>query len=211
MLLCGCEGKREAPKPLGITLPAVSAVPPPPPGFFVEIFHRRPIPAGTPSNIDAAETARTQRPNDPTALRTLGLAYYAAGGYEAAARALAQAVAKAPEDQVSWLYLGYCHMARAHYPEALEALGHVRSAESELQQGNVYFQALQKDADAEKHYRAAVQQAPQDGEPLLALGLLLASQAKTAQAQRQLLSAAQKLPPGPLRDTAYAALAQMKR
>lgn len=211
LLLCGCEGKREAPKPLPVSLPSVAGIPTPPPGLYVEIFHRRPVPKGTLTNIDQAETQRAKRPTDLGSIRTLGLAYYAGGGYEAAIRVLKEAVQKAPEDSVSLLYLGYSHMALGDYPQALEALSKVDSAEAELQQGNIFFQALQKDAEAEKHYRTAIQKAPRDGEPVLALGLLLASQGKRALAQERLQTAAQMLPPGPLRDTARDALARLKR
>lgn len=212
LLICGCEGPREKPKPLTIVLP--QATPVPPTTLFVDLFRRCPVPAGTSTNIDAAETALAKAPTSAPALCALGLAYYAGGGYDAAAKALVSATQKDPTDYQAWLYLGYCYLALDENTKARQALEripekdpHRAAAQREL--GNLCFQALHLDTEAERYYQAALRAPRSGGEELLALGLFRASQRK-GEASALLVKAAQKLTPGPRRAVAYAALGKLE-
>lgn len=213
LLLWGCEGPRERPKPLAVALP--SARPAPPVVLFVDLFQRCPVPTGTSTNIDAAETVLAKKPTDPKALRAVGLAYYAAGGYEAATKALTAAQQQDPADTRTRLYLGYCQLAQGSYSAAQATLGAIpppdpNRAAAQRELGNLCFQALQQDKQAEAHYQAALRAAPDGGEELLAFALLRASQSKTKEAVALLLKAAPKLPAGPRRAVAYAALGKLE-
>lgn len=212
LLVCGCEGPREKPKPLNIVLP--QATPAPPSALFVDLFQRCPVPAGTHTNIDAAETALAKAPTSPKALRTVGLAYYAGGGYDAAAKALALATQKDPTDYQAWLYLGYCHLALENSTNARQALEAIPEkdpyrAAAQRELGNLCFQALRQDTEAEKHYQEALLAPNSGGEELLAMGLFRASQRK-GEASALLVKAAQELTPGPRRAVAYAALGKLE-
>jgi tetratricopeptide (TPR) repeat protein len=213
--LVGCEGKRETPKPLTIALPATSPTPAPAASLilFTDIFKRRLVPPGTDINVDRVETELAKHPDDPKAQKAVGLAYYAAGGYEAAIKRLKNLTA--PEAQ---LYLGYAQMALGNYNEALEALGKIRPGvgvsleqygESQLELGNIYFQVLKQDDKAEIRYFSAVKES-HNVEAQVALGLLKASQGKTKQAQGNLQSAAARLPAGKLRAVAFASLGRLE-
>ncbi|WP_309719211.1 tetratricopeptide repeat protein [Armatimonas sp.] len=210
--LVGCEGKRETPKLLNVALPGAAPVATPAPLLFADIFRRRRVPPGTDTNVDRVETKLMKSPQDPKALKAVGLAYYSTGGYDAAIKKLSDL-----SDPEAQLYLGYAHMGLGNYPEALEALGKLhfgsvsesQYGESELEQGNLYFQALKQDDKAEQHYVWAIKES-RNVEAIVALGLLYASQGKTKQAQGSLLGAVKELPAGKLRATAFAALGRLE-
>ncbi len=205
LFLVGCEGKREAPKPLAVALPNASpAVATPTPMLFADIYRRRLVPPGTETNVDRAETALTKAPKDPKALKAVGLAYYAAGGYEAAIRKLTGLT-----DPEAQLYLGLAHLGLGNYSEAESVLKNAPGPVAALELGNLYFRALQQDEKAETCFVAA-QQGDTTGEALLALGLLKASQGKTAEAQKNLVKATAKLPVGKARAAAFAALGRLE-
>lgn len=205
LFLVGCEGKREAPKPLNVSLPNASPVAATPtPMLFADIYRRRTVPRGTETNVDRVETELAKHPDNPQANKAVGLAYYAAGGYEAAIKKLTGLT-----DPEAQLYLGLAHLGLGNYPEAESALKKAPGPVAALELGNLYFRALQQDTQAEKCFVAA-QQGDMAGEALLALGLLKASQGKTLEAQKNLLAASQKLPAGKARAAAFAALGRLE-
>ncbi|MBB6051396.1 tetratricopeptide repeat protein [Armatimonas rosea] len=214
LLASGCEGPREKPKPLEIKLPAASPTPASTVVLYADIFRRRLVPPGTDTNVDRVETELAKHPKDPKALKAVGLAYYAAGGYEAAIKRLTGL-----EDPEAQLYLGYSQMALGNHTEALAALGKLtpntagltekQLGQALLEQGNIYFQALKKDDKAEAWYRIALRY-DSSGEATLALGLLKASQGKTGEAQKSLVKASETLPAGKLRAAAFAALGRLE-
>ena len=211
--LVGCEGKREAPKPLTIALPATSPAPAtPPPMLFADIYRRRLVPPGTETNVDRAETELAKHPDNPQANKAVGLAYYAAGGYEAAIKKLTGLT-----DPEAQLYLGYAHMGLGNYNEALEALGKLRFGsvslsqygEAELEQGNLYFQALKQDDKAERHYVFAIKESS-NLEAVVAKALLDANRGNVKEARAGLLWAVKDLPAGKLRAVAFASLGRLE-
>jgi tetratricopeptide (TPR) repeat protein len=212
LLPLGCESKREAPKPLEIRLPNASPTPSPTVVLYADIFRRRLVPPGTDTNIDRVQTALAKQPGDLKAQKAVGLAYYAAGGYEAAIKKLIGL-----DDPEAQLYLGYAHMGLGNHPEALAALKKVRFGtvsskqygEAELEQGNIYFQVLKQDDKAEVHYFASIKE-DRNMEAQVALGLLKASQGKTKEAQKNLLGAVKSLPAGRVRAAAFAALGRLE-
>ena len=107
--LVGCEGKRETPKLLNVAIPG-AAIATPAPLLFADIFRRRPVPPGTDTNVDRVETKLMKSPQDPKALKAVGLAYYATGGYEAAIKKLSEL-----SDPEAQLYLGYAHQGIGEY------------------------------------------------------------------------------------------------
>ena len=137
LTLVGCEGKRETPKPLSVAIPG-AATATPAPLLFADIFRRRPVPPGTDTNVDRVQTERAKHPDSPQANKAVGLAYYAAGGYEAAIQSLTGLA-----DPEAQLYLGYAHQGLGEYElaeksyvaaqkastrgEALSALGLLRA------------------------------------------------------------------------------------
>ena len=203
LFLVGCEGKRDAPKPLNVSLPKASLATPTP-MLFADIYRRRLVPPGTETNIDRAETELAKHPDNPQANKAVGLAYYAAGGYEAAIKKL-----MGQADPEAQLYLGLAHLGLGNYPEAESALKKAPGPVAALELGNLYFQALQQDEQAEKCFLKA-QRGDTVGEALLALGLLKASQGKTTEAQKHLRSASEKLTAGKARAAAFAALGRLE-
>lgn len=212
--LVGCEGKREAPKPLKVNLPAASPSPSPEIVLFADLFRRRPVPPGTDTNVDRVETTLAENPNDLGARRAVGLAYYAAGGYEAAIRRL-----EGLTDPIAQLYLGLAQMALGNKEPALVALKGLGPqsklpknllAVARLELGTLYFQVVKDDAAAEVCFNDAVRLGL-EGEARLGLGLLRASQGKTEPARRELLQATQLLPKGKARAAAFAALGRLER
>ena len=205
VFLLGCESKREAPKPLAVSLPGASATPTLPLGLFADIYCRRPVPPGTQTSVDRVETELAKNPTDTKRLKAVGLAYYAAGGYEAAIKKLTGL----ESDSEAQLYLGFAHMGLNNYAEALTALKKARGTVALLEQGNLYFQVLKKDDEAEKCFRAALE-GDTHGEAALALGLLQASQGRSEPAQKLLHDASEVLPAGKARATAFAALGRLE-
>ena len=208
VFLVGCEGKREAPKPLAVSLPSASAAPTLPLGLFADIYRRRPVPPGTQTSVDRVETELAKNPTDTKRLKAVGLAYYAAGGYEAAIKKLTGL----DTDSEAQLYLGFAHMGLNNYAEALTALKKAKGAVALLEQGNLYFQVPKQDDEAEKYFKAALKRDTGDthGEAALALGLLQASQGKSEPAQKLLHDASEVLPAGKARATAFAALGRLE-
>lgn len=212
LLASGCEGPREKPKPLEIKLPAASPTPAPTVVLYADIFRRRLVPPGTDTNVDRVETALARHPKDPKALKAVGLAYYAAGGYDAAIKRLTSL-----DDPEAQLYLGYSQMALGNHTEALAALKNIRFGtvslkqygEAELEQGNIYFQVLKQDDKAEVHYVFAIKES-RNLEAMVALSLLKASNGKTKEAREGLLGAVKELPAGKLRAAAFAALGRLE-
>lgn len=210
----GCEGKRETPKPLKIALPSASPTPAAV-VLYADIFRRRLVPPGTDTNIDRVQTALAKHPKDPKAQRAVGLAYYAAGGYEAAIKTLEPLHNTDPEAQA---YLGFAHMGLGNHEQALVCLKGLGLQSKlpkpllsavRLEQGNLAFQVVKQDAEAEACYNAALALSP-TGEGYLALGLLKASQSKTKEAQDALQRAAALLPAGKLRAAAFVALGRLE-
>jgi tetratricopeptide (TPR) repeat protein len=89
-----------------------------------------PLAAQSPEAIQRLEAARTAEPENASALRSLGIAYYKAERFADASAVLEQARALAPKDRLSALYAGLSAervpdipTARAAYDQFL-ALGH---------------------------------------------------------------------------------------
>lgn len=205
VFLVGCESKRDAPKPLSVSLPsAANPTPAPVLGLFSDIYRRRVVPPGTDTNVDRVETALAKHPKDTNALKAVGLAYYAAGGYEAAIKRLTGLT-----DPEAQLYLGFAQMGLNHDAEALTALKKAKGAVALMEQGNLYFQVLKKDEEAEKCFTAALV-GEMHGEAALALGLLQASHGKVDAARKFLRDASETLPGGKARAAAFAALGRLE-
>lgn len=183
---------------------------------FPAIATRRPAPAGN-DNVDAAETAAAAKPDDPDAQRALGMAYYASGGFRAAANALEKTVRARPDDGLAWLYLGYARMGVGQPERAVEALEKAATsslpprqrAAARTEIGNIYYQALRDDRKAMPAFREALRLNPTEGSAALALGTDAAQKKDPAAARKLFETAAAALPPGADRASVYACLGRL--
>jgi len=183
---------------------------------FPNIGTRRKPPTGVPG-VDAAEAASATKPDDPATRKALGLAYYATGGYRAAAGALEKVVGATPSDGEAWLYLGFARMGAGMPESAVEALD--RAATSTLppaarasalsEAGTVLYQAMRDDRKAMDHFRRALALDKREGAAALALGTDAAQRKDRPGAKAFFETAAQALQPGPDRASVYACLGRL--
>jgi len=208
---CGVRDGNVAPEGAGPKVVAAST------GYaFPNIGQRRKAPAGT-GGVDPAETAVASKPDDVPARRSLGMAYYAAGGYRAAATALEKVVDVHPEDGEAWMYLGFSRMGAGLPETAVEALD--RASRSALpaasraaaltEAGTVSYQALRDDKRAMEYFRQALKLQPSEGSAALALGTEAAQRKDRRGARDYFETAAKALPPGPDRASVYACLGRL--
>jgi tetratricopeptide (TPR) repeat protein len=213
-LLCaaGC-GVRDATAP-GVPAPKTEAAST---GYaFPNISKRRPAPAGS-GDIDRAETAAANQPDNAAAQRQLGIAYYSTAGYKAATNVLETAVRLDPADGLAWLYLGYARMGAGQPEKALEAfdvaakasLTNTDKAAAKAESGTIRYQALRDDKGAMEDFKAALALNPKEGTAALALGTNAAEGQDAAAARRYFELAAQALPAGPDRASVFACLGRL--
>lgn len=216
VLLVGCTPK-----------PEIVSVPPGPPSgaatpspisdssrFFTTIVERVPAPPN-PKSIDQLEGDASARPDDPKALKALGLGYYNAGGFLPAGTTLERARKVSPADAEAALFLGLSQLGQGETKNAVETLTKVASASSpsiaaraRFALGDVAY-ADKKDAEAAASYARALKLDPTLGVAALALGALRAEAGKMAEAKTLFLSAVKGCPPGSLRSRAYASLGRL--
>ncbi|MFM7323015.1 MAG: tetratricopeptide repeat protein [Armatimonadota bacterium] len=208
---CGVRDGSVAPAGAGPKVVAAST------GYaFPTIGTRRKAPAGT-GDVDSAETAASSRPEDSAARRKLGMAYYASGGYRAAATALEKVVAATPDDGEAWMYLGFARMGAGLPEAAVEALDRASKARipaasraaALAEAGTVEYQALRDDKKAMEYFRKALELAPKEGSAALALGTDAAQRKDRGGARGYFEIAAKALPAGPDRASVYACLGRL--
>jgi len=183
---------------------------------FPNILQRRPAPAGS-GDIDKAETAASQAPDNPAAQRRLGIAYYSTGGYKAAVNVLETAVRIDPKDGLAWLYLGYSRMGAGQPEKALEAfdqasgsnLPGTQRAAAKAESGTIRYQALRDDKKAMEDFQAALELNSKEGTAALALGTHAAEKADAQGARRFFELASKALPAGPDRASVFACLGRL--
>lgn len=210
--LAGCSPRANTIPKTGPTPAVVAATT----GYaFGTMLQRRPAPADS-GGVDAAETAAAAHPDDPAAQKRLGLAYYASGGYRAAANALEKVTAAKADDGQAWLYLGYARMGVGEPERAIEALEKAAAsnlpprqrAAARAEVGTVYYQALRQDDKAVPAFREALKLDPTEGTAALALGTL-AAQKKDPEARKLFETAAKSLSAGADRASVYACLGRL--
>jgi tetratricopeptide (TPR) repeat protein len=183
---------------------------------FPNISQRRPAPSGS-GDIDKAETAASNAPDNPAAQRQLGIAYYSTGGYKAAINVLETAVRIDPADGLAWLYLGYARMGAGQPEKALDAfdqaagsrLPGAQRAAAKAESGTIRYQALRDDKRAMEDFEAALELNAKEGTAALALGTHAAETADAKGARRYFELAAKALPAGPDRASVYACLGRL--
>lgn len=180
---------------------------------FPQILLRRPAPPGS-MNIDKAESAVANGGSK----RSLGVAYYGTGGFQAAQKALEDVVLNDPLDGLAWLYLGYSAMGAGDVDRATVAL--TKAAESTLpalqraaafsELGTVQYQGLHDDAKAQDAFKKAIDLNPKESTASLALGTLYASKNDAKSAKRCFELAALSLKKGPDRASVYSCIGRLE-
>ena len=216
VVLAGCTPKTE-----------VLTVPPGPPSgavspapvsdsarFLAAIVERVPAPPN-PKSVDQLEGDSSAHPDDPAALKALGLAYYNAGGYLPAGTTLDRSLKQRPTDAEAMLFLGLAQLGQGESTTAAETLTKVATASNasiaaraNAALGDLAY-AEKKDADAAKLYALALKYDPTLGVAALALGALRAEAGKKPEAKVLFQSAVKGCPPGSLRSRAYASLGRL--
>ena len=218
VLLAGCTSKTEIPNvPPAPPAGAASPAPVPDSGrFLATIVERVPAPPN-PKSVDQLEGDASARPDDPAALKALGLGYYNAGGFLPAGTTLERALKVKPADAEAALYLGLSQLGQGEAKTARETLTKVAgstdgpsAARARFALGDLAY-ADKKDADAAQQYAQALKLDPALGVAALALGALRAQAGKMPEARTLFESAAKNLQPGGLRSRAYASLGRLAR
>lgn len=168
-------------------------------------------------NLDQAETALSEKPNDPQRNLTLAYVYYGAKAYNDAARAFEKSARLLPSDPQPLLYLGYTQMAVGALDSAIKTFESViarkdvsRDVQSEayLQIGNAQG-ALGNDTKAVEAFTQSLGHNPKQGLASLALGGWAARNKRYGQARDFLKDAVNTLPPGRHQAQAHAALGRV--
>jgi|GEM_PF-4461223 tetratricopeptide (TPR) repeat protein len=181
------------------------------------VAEEHPAPTGMPTNIDKAERAVADSPDDPKLNLELAFAYYQASSYADAAKTFEQTAQLRPKDPQPLLYLGYSQMAVGALNAAIKTFERVialegvsRDVQSEayLQIGNAYG-ALGNQETAMKAFSQSLGNNPRQGLASLALGGWAAENKRYDQAKDFLTDAAKDLPEGRHKAQAYAGLGKI--
>lgn len=180
------------------------------------IAEEHPAPQGV-ANLDQAETAVADKPDDPKTNLDLAFAYYRNKAYADAARAFDKASQLLPKDPQPLLYLGYTQMAVGALDSSIKTFERVLAmkdidrnilSEANLQIGNAYG-ALGNNEKAIAAFTQSLGNNPKQGLASLALGGWAAQNKRYDQAKDFFTDAANDLPAGRHKAQAYAGLGQL--
>jgi tetratricopeptide (TPR) repeat protein len=180
------------------------------------IAEEHPAPEGI-SNLDQAETAVADKPDDPQRNLQLAFTYYRNKAYADAARAFDKASQLLPKDPQPLLYLGYTQMAVGALDSAITTFERVLAmkeidrnilSEAHLQIGNARG-ALGDSDKAIAAFTQAIGNNPKNGLASLALGGWAAQNNRLDQARDFFTDAANDLPSGRHKAQAHAGLGRL--
>jgi tetratricopeptide (TPR) repeat protein len=188
----GCAPRAtETPGTSAVPSPAASAALTAGEKPWPRISKDRPAPSGVPS-LDTAETAATEKPNDPKAVINLGYAQYAAQDFRHAVGSFEKAVSVAPSDPQPLLYLGYSQMGEGMHKEAVATFQRVVDlkgvsreilSEAYFQMGDVQYLFLSDEKAAREAYSKSIGNNPKKASASLALGAIAAQRGQMVQAR----------------------------
>ncbi len=180
------------------------------------IAEEHPAPEGI-SNLDKAETAVADKPDDPQRNLQLAFAYYQTKAYADAARAFDKASQLLPKDPHPLLYLGYTQMAVGALDSSMVTFERVLAmkdvdrnilSEAQLQIGNAQG-ALGNSEKAIAAFTQSLGYNPKNGLASLALGGWAAQNNRFDQARDFFTDAVKDLPAGRHKAQACAGLGRL--